>query len=91
MSQGRYLHTGQHEHKTNAYTRIHALSGIGTHDPSVLASDDSSCLRPRGHCDRLMSIYSLYFESVLQPGDLLDTGLKECVLKGMQSLEGFRY
>jgi hypothetical protein len=23
-----------------------------THDPGVRASEDSSCLRPRGHCDR---------------------------------------
>jgi hypothetical protein len=30
---------------------IHALSGIGTHDHSVQASEDSSCLRPRGYCD----------------------------------------
>jgi hypothetical protein len=29
-----------------------ALSGIRTHDPSVQASEDSSCLRPRDHCDR---------------------------------------
>jgi hypothetical protein len=29
------------------------LNGIRTHDPSVRASEDSSCLRPRGHCDRL--------------------------------------
>jgi hypothetical protein len=26
-SQGRYLHTGQHKHRTNAHTDIHALSG----------------------------------------------------------------
>jgi hypothetical protein len=32
-------------------TDIHALSGIRTHDPSVRASEDSSCLRPRGHSD----------------------------------------
>jgi hypothetical protein len=31
------------------------LSGIQIHDPSVRVSDDSSCLRPRGHCDRLRS------------------------------------
>jgi hypothetical protein len=31
---------------------IHALSGFRTHDPSVRASEDSSCLRPRGYCDR---------------------------------------
>jgi hypothetical protein len=33
--------------------RTHALIGIRTHDPSVRASEDSSCLRPRGRCDRL--------------------------------------
>jgi hypothetical protein len=30
-----------------------ALSGIRAHDPSVRASEDSSCLRPGGYCDRL--------------------------------------
>jgi hypothetical protein len=43
-SQGRYL--------TQTQTNIHALSGIRTHDPSVGASEHSSCLRSRGHCDR---------------------------------------
>jgi hypothetical protein len=51
-SQGRYLHTGQHKHRINAHIYIHALSRIQTQDPSVRASEDSSCLRPRGHCDR---------------------------------------
>jgi hypothetical protein len=33
---------------------MHASSRIRTHDPSVRASEDSSCLiRPRGHCDGL--------------------------------------
>jgi hypothetical protein len=40
-SQGRYLHTGQHKHRINAHTDVHALSGIRTHDPSVRASEDS--------------------------------------------------
>jgi hypothetical protein len=26
--QGRYLHTGQHKHRINAYTHIHGFSGI---------------------------------------------------------------
>jgi hypothetical protein len=35
-------------HGINAHnTHIHALSGIRTHDPSVRAREDSSCLRPR--------------------------------------------
>jgi hypothetical protein len=47
------LDTEQNKHRINAHnTDIHALSGILTHDPSVRASEDSSCLRPRGHCDR---------------------------------------
>jgi hypothetical protein len=37
------------------HTDIHVLSGVQTHDPSVRASEDSSYLRPRGHCDRLAS------------------------------------
>jgi hypothetical protein len=48
-SQGRYLHAEQHEHRINAHTHIHALSGIRTHDRSIRADEDSSCLRSRGH------------------------------------------
>jgi hypothetical protein len=48
----RCLHTEQHKHRINAHTDMHALSGISTHDPSVRASEDSSCLRSRGHRDR---------------------------------------
>jgi hypothetical protein len=50
-SQGRYLYTEQHKHRTDAHTDIHTSSVIKTHDPSVRASEDSSCLGPRGHCD----------------------------------------
>jgi hypothetical protein len=31
---------------------IDPLSGIRTHDPSVRANEDSSCLRPHGLCDQ---------------------------------------
>jgi hypothetical protein len=56
-SQGLYLNTGQQEHrKTHTHTpNIHALSGIRTHDHGLRASEDSSCLRPLGYCDRLAS------------------------------------
>jgi hypothetical protein len=40
-SQGRYLHTEQ------THTNIHASSGIRTHDSSLRASEDGSCLRSR--------------------------------------------
>jgi hypothetical protein len=55
-SQGRYLYTEQHRHRINPQTDIHALNGIRTHDPSVRASEDSSCLRSRGHRDRHFQI-----------------------------------
>jgi hypothetical protein len=35
---------------------IHASSGVRTHDPSVGACEDNSCLRPCGHCDRRKKI-----------------------------------
>jgi hypothetical protein len=55
----RPLLTEQHKHRINAHnTDIHTLSGIRTHDPSVRASEDSSCLRPRGRCDRRVSVYA---------------------------------
>jgi hypothetical protein len=38
------------------------MSGVGfqTHYPSVLASEDSSCLKLRGHCDRNSVIISIF-------------------------------
>jgi hypothetical protein len=55
VSQGRYLHI-EHEHRLNAHTNIHALNGIRTHDFSARASEDNSCLRPRGHCDQHLTL-----------------------------------
>jgi hypothetical protein len=71
-SYGRYLHTEQHKHRINAHTDIHALIWIRTHDPSVRASEDSSYLRPRGHCDgsgyqvytHINDIWNYYFTCV---------------------------
>jgi hypothetical protein len=40
------------------HTDIHASTGIRTHDPSVRAGEDCSCLRPRGHCDLNPSPYA---------------------------------
>jgi hypothetical protein len=49
----RYKVATQYKHRIN--TDIHALKWIRTHDPSVRAGEDISCLRPRGRCDRLVS------------------------------------
>jgi hypothetical protein len=46
--------TTQTQHKRIRTPNTHAFSGIPSHDPSVQASEDSSCLRPRGYCDRQM-------------------------------------
>jgi hypothetical protein len=52
-SQGLYLNTGQHKQNKHIHApNIHALGGIRTHDPSIRASENHSCLRPRGYCDR---------------------------------------
>jgi hypothetical protein len=52
-SQSLYLHKKQHKHIIDSQnTDIHALSGIRTHDRSVRANEDSSCLRSRRNCDR---------------------------------------
>jgi hypothetical protein len=58
-------YTEQQRHRINAHnTDIHTLIGIRTHDPSVRASEDSSCLRPCRHCDRRMQNIE-YLEVVL--------------------------
>jgi hypothetical protein len=49
--------TTQIQNKRIHTPNIHGLSGIGTHDPSVRASEDSSCLRPRGYCNRLNATF----------------------------------
>jgi hypothetical protein len=45
-------YTQNNTNTEQTHTDIHASSGIRTHDPSVRASEDSSCPRPRGQCDR---------------------------------------
>jgi hypothetical protein len=54
--------TTQTEYK---HTDIHALSRIRNHDRSVRASEDSSCLRPRGHCESLYYILLLEYDAVM--------------------------
>jgi hypothetical protein len=48
-SQSHCLRTKQHKHRINAHnTKNHAVSAIRTHEPSVRASEDNSCLTSRG-------------------------------------------
>jgi hypothetical protein len=58
-SQGRYLHTEQHKHRVNAH--IHPCLEW---DPSVGAGEDGSCLTPRGHCDRPVSVSLSYSQDL---------------------------
>jgi hypothetical protein len=58
--------TTQSQNKRIHTSNIHALSGTRNHDPSVRASEDIACLRPRGYCDRLtilhyITLYTLYY------------------------------
>jgi hypothetical protein len=48
LSQGLYLNAGQHKYRINTYT--HQILW-NSNPASERASEDSSCLRPRGHCD----------------------------------------
>jgi hypothetical protein len=65
-SQSLYLHAEQHKHRINAHdTDNQALCGIRTYDPSVRRSEDSSCLRTRGHCDRFHYSWSLQISELL--------------------------
>jgi hypothetical protein len=50
-SRGHYLHTQDSTNTEKTHIDIHASYGILTHDPSVWAGEDSSCLRPYGRCD----------------------------------------
>jgi hypothetical protein len=43
----------------NKHTHRHPyLEWIQTHDPSVRANEDGSCLKPCGHCDQQFNIFS---------------------------------
>jgi hypothetical protein len=48
----RPLPTQDNRNTEETRTDIHDLSRIRTHERSVWAGEDISCLRPRGHCDR---------------------------------------
>jgi hypothetical protein len=45
---------------------MYILTGIRIHVLSVRASEDSSCLRPRGHCDQQEKVYIYFCGSTAQ-------------------------
>jgi hypothetical protein len=47
-------HRTTHIHRINAPRHGCLSDGIRTHDCSIRAGEESSCLRPRGNCDRLI-------------------------------------
>jgi hypothetical protein len=54
--------------RINAHTDTHVLSGIRTYDLSVRTSEDNSCVRPCGQCDRLSS-FEFHYLSITVPLD----------------------
>jgi hypothetical protein len=74
-------------------TYNHSLGGIRTHDTSAQASEESSCLRPRDHCDRpytpisyeiinmRLSLLGAHCIGAQKMQDILQTLLKELAVK----------
>jgi hypothetical protein len=56
-------HRTQTQNKRTQYTHP-CLRWDSTHDPSVRASIDSACLRPRGHCDQRRPIKVSFFNEM---------------------------
>jgi hypothetical protein len=67
--------TTQTQNKRIHTRNNHAPSGIRTRDPSVRASEDSSCLRPLGYCDRLLLWIMRFFFVVSTEFNMIFTGI----------------
>jgi hypothetical protein len=50
--QGRYLHSGQHKHRINAYTDINPPGGGGGYEPTIPASERAKTV----HADRAATV-----------------------------------
>jgi hypothetical protein len=70
-SQGRYLHTEQHEHRINAHKHL-CLKWDSNPGSQCLSGEDSLCLWPRGHRDRHASSTGLAKKqhTALQPKNI---------------------
>jgi hypothetical protein len=70
-------YTQENTNRINAHTDTHALSEIRTHDPSIRASEDNSCLKLCGHCDRLhIYIHNFFFLWLYSPIQALAASMK---------------
>jgi hypothetical protein len=58
-------------HRINTHTDFDTLCGIRTHSPSFQATENSSCLRPRGHCDRRRIDQPVQYTSITNSEALL--------------------
>jgi hypothetical protein len=74
--------TTQTQNKRIHTQNIHALNGIQTHDYSVRASVDSTCVRPRGYSDRL----TLFSVSALLHLHYTDNALNGAIVWFIRSL-----
>jgi hypothetical protein len=83
-AQGRFLQTGQHKHRINAHKGNNVLNGIRTHDPSVQASEDGSCLRPRGHRDRQSCIIAVIINDLNMFKDFIPFSLGKNIINKMK-------
>jgi hypothetical protein len=63
QTQNKHIHTPNN----------HALCGIRTHDPSVRASEDNTCLRQLGYCNRRYNHYyiNIFSLTLTSTGNLL--------------------
>jgi hypothetical protein len=82
--QGLYLHRTTQHRKT--WTHIHASSRIRTHDPSVRAAEDSTCLRPLGHWDQRVVYVTVGISGITR--SKLEDKLKMC--KSVRRLRSVR-
>jgi hypothetical protein len=57
QSQGLCLHTGQHRQTIRSHISMPRMEFVST-SPGIQAGEDSSCLKPSGHCDHHLCKHS---------------------------------
>jgi hypothetical protein len=95
---------GQHKHRINAHTNIHALSGIRIHDPSVVEGEDNSCLKTArppwsaflenilaNFCTKLCNLYLKFFNHRQQMQEHKTSSLANLQKKKIDAHELWRH